>query len=194
MDSRDFISALKTGDDESFRVLIERYQVRVINTCYRFLQNMEDAEDTAQEVFLQVYKSIGEFREDAKLSTWIYRIAVSKSLDFARRNNRKKRIGRLRNILRIEAHREQIPATAVNNPETDLENKERRMILDRAIASLHENQRIAITLGTCEGYSYREIAEIMNTTVSCVEALIHRARKNLKKKLHHYYDKHLEKD
>ena len=82
------IENLKKGDINSFRILVNEHQRKVLNTCYRFLNNKEDAEDLTQEVFLEVYKSISSFRGESKISTWIYRIAVTKSLDFIRKKKR----------------------------------------------------------------------------------------------------------
>ncbi len=78
--------------EESFRSLVAEHQEMVINTCYRFVFNREDAEDLAQDVFIEVYRSLEQFREEARLSTWIYRIAVTKSLDHLRRLKRKKTV------------------------------------------------------------------------------------------------------
>ena len=98
----ELVARIKTGSISAFNLLVQRYQKMVINTCYRFLLNQEDAEDTAQEVFVEVYQSINTFREDAKVSTWIYRIAVAKCLDEIKKRNRKKRITSVGRILRIE--------------------------------------------------------------------------------------------
>lgn len=179
---------LKTRQAAAFQELIERYQYRVVNTCYGFVHNREDAEDIAQEVFLEVYQSIEKFRGDAKLSTWIHRISVTKSLDFLRKHNRKKRFGRLRRIFGRDQEIDQIPAPASHNPHRHLEQQERARILKQAVDSLPENQRIAITLHKYDGFSYKDAADIMGTSVSSVESLLHRAKKNLQKRLSAYYE------
>jgi RNA polymerase sigma-70 factor (ECF subfamily) len=179
------------GDPDAFKQLVERYQHKVVNTCYGFVHNKEDAEDIAQEVFLEVYQAIANFRAEAQLSTWIYRIAVTKSLDFLRKQKRQKRIGYIRNILRLNDQIEQIPASQSANPQATLANQERARILQHAVDALSENQKIAIILNKYEGFSYQESADIMGTSVSAVESLIHRAKKNLQKKLYQYYKQHL---
>lgn len=191
MNEKTLLENIRSGDPAAFKELVERYQDRVMNTCYGFLKNREDAEDTAQEVFIEVYKSIADFREEAKLSTWIYRIAITKSLDLIRWRNRKKRFDRIRNILRSGYEVEQIPASSRANPESNFESQERMRILHQAIDSLPESQKIALTLSKFEGLRNGEIAEIMGTSLSSVEALIHRAKRNLKRKLHSYFEKHL---
>ena len=82
---------------------------------------------------------------------------------------------------------EQVPAPSNTNPSNNLEEQERHRVLHRAVQSLPENQRVALILSKYDGFNYKEIAGIMGVTVYAIQALIHRAKKNLKKKLHHYY-------
>ncbi|MCP4180314.1 MAG: RNA polymerase sigma factor [bacterium] len=89
-------------DRENFRQLMESYKDKVVNTCYGFLHNREDAEDVAQEVFIEVYLSYHKFRGKSSISTWIYRIAINKSLDVCRKRSAKKRIAFLKNLLYID--------------------------------------------------------------------------------------------
>ena len=185
------IENLKKGDIKSFRILVDEHQRKVLNTCYRFLNNKEDAEDLTQEVFLEVYKSISSFREESKISTWIYRIAVTKSLDFIRKKKRKKRYAVLKRIFSDDAVTVEIPDNTNLNPGRRTEEQDRIRILNEALESLPQNQRAAFTLSKYDELSYKEIADILNTTISSVESLIHRAKNNLKKKLYHYYQKKL---
>lgn len=182
------LNELKSGSPAAFKNLVEDHQELVLNVCYRFVHNRQDAEDLAQNVFIEVHRSVSRFRGDAKLSTWIYRIAVSKSLDFIRRKNRKKRFGIIKNILGVSGQPEDIPAPDVTQPDKAAEKKERLKILQRALNTLPENQKIAITLSKYEGLSQREVAAVLDTTVSAVESLIHRAKQNLRKKLYRYYE------
>lgn len=183
------IDFLKTGDSQAFQTLVEFHQQRVINICYRFLNNREDAEDAAQETFIEVYKSISQFREESTLSTWIYRIAVTKSLDLRKKKKRLKRYGGLYSILGIDSNEEIIPAPESDNPEIALENSERARILQESLNSLPENQKISLTLSQYEGFSNKEIALIMGTSVSSVESLIHRAKKKIHKILFKFYQR-----
>ena len=185
------ISKLQAGEEQAFKELVESYQDKVINTCYGFLHNREDAEDAAQDVFIEVYRSIGAFREEARLSSWIYRIAVSKALDALRRNKRKKRLAFFQNILIPDKKEVNDAQSTEATPQENLEQKERARVLKQAVDALPENQRVAITLNKYEGFSYLDIAEIMGTSLSAVESLIHRAKKNLQKKLLRYYERNL---
>ena len=183
---------VRQGGSMDFKQIVMDHQERVMNTCYRFVHNREDAEDVAQDVFMEVHRSIDQFRGDAQFSTWIYRIAATKSLDFIRKKKRKKRFGHIVSIFGGEEEKDaQIAAKDIPDPEMTLEQKERQEILKQAVASLSENQRIAVTLSKYEGFSYNEIAEIMDTSVSSVESLIFRGMQNLKKKLTQYYGTHM---
>ncbi len=175
--------------EEQFKILVSEYQEMVINTCYRFVFNREDAEDLAQEVFVEVYRSLEQFRAESKLSTWIYRIAVTKSLDHLRRMKRIKRFGSLKRIIGVSDPVSEIAAPSGDNPEKTLEENERSGILLNALSSLPDNQKAAFLLSKQEGYSNQEIADIIKTSVSAVESLVHRAKKNLHDRLYAYYKK-----
>ncbi len=191
MQDREFIDRLVAGDQEAFRLLVELHQAKVINTCYGFLGTKEDAEDTAQEVFLEIFRSIEGFRGDASLSTWIYRIAVTRSLDSVRARSRAKRTDHLRQLLGLGETMNEPKAPEELAPDIQLEEKERMELLLRTIAKLPENQRVAITLARLEGFSYTEVAGILETTVGAVESLLVRARKNLEKALSKYFQRRL---
>lgn len=174
--------------EKDFRKLVDNHRMRVITTCYGFLNNQEDAEDTAQEVFLEVYKSLDKFRGDSSLDTWIYRIAVTKSLDLLRKRNRKKRIGKFMSKLGLDSYSDTIPAKDSELPDKATEKNERTQLLLSKVEELPENQRVAIMLNQYQGFGYKEIAEIMGTTVSSVESLLVRAKKNLRKSLTKHYE------
>ncbi len=185
--SRNLQKHAKTSGDELFRSLVTEHQEMVINTCYRFVLNREDAEDLAQDVFVEVHRSLDQFREESKLSTWIYRIAVTKSLDHLRRMKRKKRFSSLKRIIGVDDPAENLPSSSTNNPEHTLAEKESLGILQSALNALPDNQKAAFLLSKQDGYSNSEIADILQTSVSAVESLIHRAKKNLHDKLYKHY-------
>ncbi len=188
--NKELLNRLKSGDEIAFKECVESQKDKVLNTCYYFVQNLSDAEDLAQEVFIEVYRAISNYREDAQLSTWIYRIAVNKSLDFIRKKKRKKRFAHILSFFSSADIRKELQVPAPNNPQSDLEQKERIEILNKSIDLLPENQKVAITLSKYEGFSNKEIAEILGTSLSAVESLIHRAKNNLHKKLYQFYEKH----
>ncbi len=189
MNEQEFISHLKNSDPIAFKELIKLFGSKVFNTSLGILQNKEDAEDVSQEIFVAVFQSIHEFKGESKLSTWIYRIAVSRSLEFLRRKNRKKRFGLLQRLFGDE---EVEPINEIPNflhPGIQLENKERSKILFAAIDKLPENQKTAFVLHKVEDLSYAEITEVMQVSLSSVESLLFRAKQNLQKLLGDYYEK-----
>ncbi len=158
----------------------------VYNTVLSIVQDVQEAEDVSQEVFVQVYQSVKNFRGDAKLSTWLYRVAVTKALDAERKKKSKKRIANLRSWIGL-GEKEEEAAVHFNHPGVALDKKEQAAILFKAMQKLPENQRIAFMLIKAEGLSYDDTADIMNVTVKAVEALMHRAKENLRKQLQYYY-------
>lgn len=158
----------------------------VYNTAMGIVQNAEDAEDIAQETFVQVYQSIGSFKGESKFSTWLYRITIAKALDHERRKKRKKRFAFVKSLFGEESQVVVHPPD-FHHPGVIMDKKEDAAVLFQAIAQLPENQKVAFTLHKVDGLSYQEVSEVMNTSVSSVESLMHRAKTNLKKKLEDYY-------
>jgi RNA polymerase sigma-70 factor (ECF subfamily) len=179
----DLIYRLQSGDREAFRELVLALQDKVLNICFGFVKNRQDAEDLAQEVFVEVYRSIGHFRAEAQLSTWIYRIAVSKSLNYIRRLKRQKRSGITVDVDALDVTNSGSADLEQDPLEKDRERRYRIDLLHRAIGHLPDHQKIALTLYYFEEMSYKEIAQIIGSSLSAVESLIHRGKKNLQKQL-----------
>ena len=156
----------------------------VYNTAISIVQNEEDAEDITQDVFIRLYENIDGFREEAQLSTWIYRITINQALDFEKRKKRQKRGGLIKKIFFV---REEEEPVNFNHPGVLLDNKEKAAVLFQAIKKLPTNQRVAFTLHKIEGLSYKEVAGIMNISLYAAESLLLRARNGLKKILEQYY-------
>ena len=182
----DLITLLKEGSETAFRDLVDQNQARVYNTCLGFVRNEDEADDIAQEVFIEIYRSIRSFRGESKLSTWIYRIAVTKSLEHIRAKKRKKRYAIFRSLVYSDDNTVMDIPDHIH-PGILAENRERAKILFLAIEQLPENQKVAFTLNKIEGMSYEEIAGVMKKTVSSVESLLHRARLKLQENLYKYY-------
>lgn len=178
---------LQAGSEQAFRTLIDLYQDKALSTCLGFIPNKQDAEDVVQEVFVEVYRSVGNFKGDSKLSSWIYRIAVNKCLEAIRFKKRKKRRAFFQSLVGMHENNGADLARDFDHPGVLLENKERTAVLFSKIEMLPENQRIVFTLCKIDDLSYKEAAEIMNTSVSSVESLMFRAKKNLQKLLEDYY-------
>jgi len=185
-----FIKELKSGSEKAFQQLVNEYKDKVLNTCYGFINNRVEAEDLSQEVFIEVFRSISKFKGQSKLSTWIYRIAVTKSLEEIRSRKRQKRAAYFKSLIGLEVAKE-IVAAKDKDPHALLEDQQRVLVLEAAIEKLVDNQRISFVLHKYEQLSYKEVADVMGVSLSAVESLIHRAKINLKKHLYDYYKKKL---
>lgn len=188
MGDKELIIRLKKNDEIAFQVLVGLYSKKVYNTCIGMLQNMEDAEDVSQEIFITIHLNIVKFKEESSLSTWIYRISVNKCLEFLRKKNRKKRSGIFRSIFSSDGVKAIENHSDFMHPGIQLENQERAKILFKAIDLLPENQRTAYILHKIEQLSYTEIAQILSLSLSAVESLLFRGKQNLKQHLAVYYE------
>nr|WP_298791295.1 RNA polymerase sigma factor [uncultured Allomuricauda sp.] len=188
MEDKQFLADLKDQKQSAYSRLLDEYQAKVFNTCVSFVPNREDAEDIAQEVFVEVYHSVHKFKGNSKLSTWIYRISVNKSLEFIRKKSAKKRFGFMQSIIGGDIPMDKSNYfTEFDHPGIQLENKEKSETLFNAINKLPEDQKVAFTLNKIDGLSYKEISEVTEKSVSSIESLLFRARKNLQKILAVYY-------
>ncbi len=188
MTESEFIEGLKNHNANAYGKLLDNFQQKVFATCISFIPNQEDAEDVAQEVFIEVFNSIKKFKGNSKLSTWIYRIATNKCLEFIRKKNTKKRFAFLQSIMHSEISIDKTSYfTEMNHPGIILENKEKNETLFYAINQLPEAQRIVFTLHKVDGKSYQEISDIIEKSISSVESLMFRAKKNLQKLLEIFY-------
>ena len=193
MNELELIQQLRAGNELAFKSLVENYQDLVYNTALGVVQNSEDAEDVAQEVFIQVYRSIDQFKGDARLSTWIYRITTTKALDHIRSRRRKKRFAFITSLFGPNDELIHEPVD-FQHPGVTLDRKEQAALLFRMIDQLPENQKVAFTLHKTEELSYQEIADVMKLSVSAVESLLFRARQNLRKLLEKYYQQNNSQD
>ena len=187
MTEKELVKKLQQADQLTFKYFVDQYQNKVLNTCWGFVKNAAEAEDLTQEVFIEIFQSIHAFKHDSRLSTYVYRIAVNKSLDFVRKQKRQKRWGNLLSILGWSDSPEIADIPTWEHPGLKLENKERAAILMKQVETLSEKQRVAFTLHKIEGLPYQEIAEVLQVSLSSVESLIFRANQTLRKKLQTYY-------
>lgn len=188
MEDKEIITRLRMNDEKAFSTLVDLFSKKVYNTCIGMLQNVEDAEDVTQEIFITIHTNILQFKEESSLSTWIYRISVNKCLEFIRKKNRKKRSGIFKSIFSSDGEKAIENHSDFIHPGIELENKERAQILFKGIDLLSEQQRTAYILHKVEQVSYNEIAAIMELSLSAVESLLFRAKQNLRKHLATYYE------
>jgi RNA polymerase sigma-70 factor (ECF subfamily) len=165
---------------------VEEHQSMIYNVCFRLLGNQQDAEDIAQDVFVKAYEKYGLFKGESRVSTWLYRIAVNLSLNLLKRRKRVR-------WMTLDFEKEDTEALpiheprSVEQPDLELEQSELGLTLQEAIQSLPEKQKTAFILHKLEGLSHQQISEILDISISSVEARIHRAKQSLRKKLVHLY-------
>ncbi|MBC7185770.1 MAG: sigma-70 family RNA polymerase sigma factor [Calditrichaeota bacterium] len=185
MDDAALVEQFRKGDVGAFEELVRRYQDKVMATCVRMLGNHADAEDAAQEVFVKVYDALPRFDPRAKFSTWLYRISMNHCLNVLRA----RKVRRFFSLQRTEPEADGYlpPAQRDPGPGPDgaVEQEERGRALWKAIDSLPESQKVATVLARFGNLSYAEIAEVMETTVSAVESILHRAKRRLYRELSH---------
>jgi RNA polymerase sigma-70 factor (ECF subfamily) len=182
------VRRLRDRDERAFRELVETYQDRVFSLVLRMIGRREEAEDLAQEVFVTVFKSIEQFRGDAKLSTWLYRVAVNHCKNrvkyLARRYDRA--TGELDETAERAAAAqggEPVGAGTIRAPDRALEGAETERLVQRAIAELEEDHRLVVVLRDIEELPYEEICVITGLPEGTVKSRLHRARLALKEKL-----------
>ena len=179
-----FIARLVARDESAFNELVVTYERRVFALVFRMLGGRDEAEDLAQEVFVQVFKAIDQFRGESKLSTWIYRIAVNLC------KNRSKYLSRrhLGDQDDVDAMAERVPLSAakgvsvgdVSRPDHLVEGMQLEVVVKRAIAELEPEFREVLVLRDVEDLSYEEIASITGLPDGTVKSRIHRARAQLR--------------
>ena len=169
---QELVQAVLNGNTDCYAAIVERYQQLVANLCYKLAGNKIDVEEVVQTVFVELYLSLPRFRFQAKLSTYIYRIALNIITKTLNKVNRYEQWNdKLDDVLRSPSIYDEVV------------KDESTQELHRAIDKLKYEQRVALTLHYFDDMSYKEVAEIMEISLSKVETLIFRAKKNLKKML-----------
>jgi len=163
---REAIEASQRGEREAFDRLVERYQRDIYRLCYRYVNNHEDANDMAQEVFLKAYKAIGRFRGDSSFSTWLYRIAGNTCLNFRE----------------TEELPEALPDGRAGAMAA-IESEEQARVVRKAVSRLPDKQRATLILKVFHDLTHEEVAGVLGSTVGTVKANLFHALGNLRKQM-----------
>ena len=178
----------QSGDKEAFTLLMNKYKKPVLNFCFRYCGNLEDAEDISQDVFIKVYNNIGSFRGESRFSTWLYRIIVNTCLNH-RRWRISERMDKMVSMIPDE-NDEAMEIEVKNstaNPEQALMHKELGTIIKKSVAKLNKKQRSVLILKDFQGKSYEEIAGIMNMNPGTVKSTLSRGRLIVAQQIKDYY-------
>ena len=175
---RDMIERASGGDAAAFNRLMEQHERRMYAVALRMCGNREDAQDCLQEAMLRVYRAIGGFKGQSSFSTWVYRITMNTCLDELRRKKNRQSAS-LDNLLEMGWS----PTDDSNAPEKQAMRSELRRNLNRAIQELPEEMRAAVVLRDIQGFSYDEIARMLEINVGTIKSRISRGREKLREKL-----------
>lgn len=165
------IHRCKKGDLTAYEILISNYEKKVFNIVYGLIGNEEDAKDIAQETFIKAYRKIKSFKEESSFSTWIYRITVNTSKDFLKKD---------KDTLSIHELENEIGSRAIDNPQEQYERFEEGQQIRELLENLKEDYRNVIVLRDIQGFSYEEIAKILDINLGTVKSRISRGRGQLK--------------
>lgn len=171
---QEIVQQVLGGDTRQYSVIVKEYQDIVANLTYRMVGSKLDVEEVVQQVFVELYSALPRFRHESKLSTFIYRITINviaKELKHAQRH------------LPYDKDLQTSLQEYQSSREEDLLKEEQQQRLRMAIGQLKQEQRTALVLYAFKDFSYNDIAEVMQVSLSKVESLIFRAKKNLRKML-----------
>jgi RNA polymerase sigma-70 factor, ECF subfamily len=175
----DLMVAVQRGDASAFEQLLVKYNKNIVNFIYKFVNNIGEAEELAQEVFLKIYIARHSYEPRASFSSWLYRIAANEGIKAASKARRLFFRSRIRDTGGHENILESIPDRR-QNAEHTLAGNETVQIVQKAINSLPKKEKLAIVLRRYQGLSYEEIAEVMNCTEGAVKTYIHRGKLRLR--------------
>lgn len=174
------VKKCQNGDANAFELLVIRYQKRIFNIIYGIVRNRDAVEDLSQETFINAYRSITSFRGNSSFYTWLYRIAVNVGINYLAKN--KKAVFLEEELLNTEEVTELAPGADIS-PERSLQGREFYSDMSKAMETLPEDIRVAITLRELEGLSYQEIADVTESPIGTVRSRIFRGREMLMEKL-----------
>lgn len=173
------------GDTQAFEILVHRHQKRILNLIFRFIGDREQAEDVAQDVFVRVWQAAKEYEPKSKFTTWVYRISANLCIDLQKTVHYKQIFVYPHFNAEHPNESNELFSYSDNSrsPEDLMLAAEKSRTISAAIQKLPYNQRMAVILKKFEGLSYSEIAKVLGCSVSAVESLLVRAKKNLREKL-----------
>ncbi len=160
------------GSTEAFESIYKEYSGFVYNVAYRVVNNIDEAQEVTQEVFLTVYRKLKSFKFKSSLKTWVYRIAVNMAIDYARKRSKEKD----RTVLYEDNNKLN---EAIDPVGEKIEREQQEKTISTLLDALSPDQRVCIVLRSIEGLSYQEIAETLNININTVRTRIKRAREKL---------------
>ena len=183
----DLVKASQDGMLAAFDELIQRYQQRVYATVYHMTSSHEDADDLTQESFIKAYKALKRFKGESSFYTWIYRIAVNRTINFLKQRKRKSYHMSLNDMdMQVEKHADLLMFISDNTPRRDLRLNELQEKMNEAMQKLSQTHRLTVTLHDVQGMSHEEIGKIMDCNTGTVRSRLFYARQQLQALLSEY--------
>jgi RNA polymerase sigma factor (sigma-70 family) len=186
VDERELVKRAQTGDLPAFDELVRRYQERIYATVYHMTSNHEDAHDLAQESFIKAYQALKSFKGDSSFFTWVYRIAINKTINFLKQ--RKNRLQMSLNDLDFNAEHDPdlVSLISEKTPRRDIHLAELQEKLNAAMQKLSDVHRLVVALHDVQGLSHEEISKIMDCNTGTVRSRLFYARQQLQAYLSDY--------
>lgn len=182
----ELVKAARDGDMDAYDQLVRRYQERIYATVYHMTSNHEDANDLAQETFIKAYAALKSFKGDSSFYTWVYRIAVNKTINFLKQRKNKTSLSLNDLDFNIENDPELVALVSDKTPRRDIALVELQGKLNEALQKLSDVHRMVVTLHDVQGLSHEEIAQIMDCNVGTVRSRLFYARQQLQAYLSDY--------
>lgn len=193
-DDSELVDRAQEGDRDAFQTLVERYQEKVYSICYGKVKDEQDAKDVSQDVFVKVFRYIENFNQESSFYTWLYRITVNTSIDYLRKQSRRKEVDyddTIQTDEEVEGNELLMPSKLGIKPDKELGRKELREKMLEALDSLSDKHRTILTLREVEGLSYKEMAEVLDISKGTVMSRLYHARQYFQEALEDYVDESL---
>ena len=185
-DERKLVKRAKTGDMAAYDELVRRYQERIYATVYHMTSNHEDANDLAQEAFIKAYQALKSFKGDSSFFTWVYRIAVNKTINFLKQRRNRAHLSLNDLDFNAEHDPDLVALISDKTPRRDVNLSELQQKLNEAMRKLSEVHRLVVTLHDVQGLSHEEISKIMDCNTGTVRSRLFYARQQLQAYLSDY--------
>lgn len=178
MEEKELVQRTMEGDEEAFGVLVKKYRTKVFNLAYSLTRDRDAADDLAQESFIKAYFALPRFKLKSGFGTWLYRIAMNTVKDYLRKKGRIREVAFGKEIEHLVIQEDEM-----ERKEKKQQEEQNRRLVHEAIQSLPEKYQLILSLRDIQGFSYGEIADILNISPGTVDSRLHRARKSLRKKI-----------
>ncbi len=178
-EDRLLVSRAQAGDLEAYDALIRRYQERIYATIYHMTSNHEDAADLAQETFVKAHRALKTFKGDSSFFTWIYRIAVNKTINFLKQRRHRGQMSLNDLDFNAEHDPDIVALISERTPHREVKLRELQERLNAAMQQLSDEHRMVVTLHDIQGLRHEQIGELMNCNVGTVRSRLYYARQQL---------------